>query len=203
MIKNIIFDFGNVLLEWNEDKIASNYANNKEEKEILKKVIFKSNNWFKLDDGTLDYKQAIKLFKEDLPTNLSIKVEEIMNTWYKNMPINQEISELIKKLKENNYKVYALSNTHIPVYEYIKNLEVGKYIDGFLISAIEKMMKPDEKIYYRLFEKFELAPKDCFFIDDSEKNILASRKCGMDGHVFDINNFEKLTNELKKKNILV
>ena len=203
MIKNIIFDFGNVLLEWNEDKIASNYANNKEEKEILKKVIFKSNNWFKLDDGTLDYKQAIKLFKEDLPTNLSIKVEEIMNTWYKNMPINQEISELIKKLKENNYKVYALSNTHIPVYEYIKNLEVGKYIDGFLISAIEKMMKPDEKIYYRLFEKFELAPKDCFFIDDSEKNILASRKCGMEGHVFDMNNFEKLTNELKKKNILV
>ena len=203
MIKNIIFDFGNVLLEWNEDKIASNYSNNKEEKEILKKVIFKSNNWFKLDDGTLDYKQAIKLFKEDLPTNLSIKVEEIMNTWYKNMPINQEISELIKKLKENNYKVYALSNTHIPVYEYIKNLEVGKYIDGFLISAIEKMMKPDEKIYYRLFEKFELAPKDCFFIDDSEKNILASRKCGMEGHVFDMNNFEKLTNELKKKNILV
>lgn len=203
MIKNIIFDFGNVLLEWNEDKIASNYANNKEEKEILKKVIFKSNNWFKLDDGTLDYKQAIKLFKEDLPTNLSIKVEEIMNTWYKNMSINQEISELIKKLKENNYKVYALSNTHIPVYEYIKNLEVGKYFDGFLISAIEKMMKPDEKIYYRLFEKFELAPKDCFFIDDSEKNILASRKCGMEGHVFDMNNFEKLTNELKKKNILV
>lgn len=203
MIKNIIFDFGNVLLEWNEDKIASNYANNKKEQKILKKVIFKSNNWFKLDYGTLDYKQSIKLFKEDLPTNLSIKVEEIMNTWYKNMPINQEISELIKKLKENNYKVYALSNTHIPVYEYIKNSEVGKYFDGFLISAIEKMMKPDEKIYYRLFEKFELAPKDCFFIDDSEKNILASRKCGMEGHVFDMNNFEKLTNELKKKNILV
>lgn len=142
MIKNIIFDFGNVLLEWNEDKIASNYANNKEEKEILKKVILKSNNWFKLDDGTLDYKQAIKLFKEDLPTNLSIKVEEIMNTWYKNMPINQEISELIKKLKENNYKVYALSNTHIPVYEYIKNSEVGKYFDG-----IEQIYKDDILIY--------------------------------------------------------
>ena len=203
MIRNIIFDFGNVLLEWNEDKIASNYANNKEEQEILKKVIFKSNNWFKLDDGTLDYKQAIKSFKEDLPTNLSIKVEEIMNTWYKNMPINQEISELIKKLKENNYKVYALSNTHIPVYEYIKNSEVGKYFDGFLISAIEKMMKPNEEIYHRLFEKFELIPQECFFIDDSEKNILASRKCGMEGHVFDMNNFEKLTNELKKKNILV
>ena len=117
--------------------------------------------------------------------------------------LNQEISKLIKVLKENNYKIYALSNTHVPVYEYIKNSEIGKYFDGFLISAIEKMMKPNEEIYYRLFEKFELVPEECFFIDDSERSISTSRKCGMEGHIFDINNFEKLTNELKKKNILV
>ena len=203
MIKNIIFDFGNVLLEWNEDKVASNYSNNKEEQEILKKVIFKSNDWLKLDDGTIDYKQAITLFKENLPTNLSVKVEEIMSTWYKKMQINQEICNLIRELKENNYKIYALSNTHVPVYEYIKNSEIGKYFDGFLISAIEKMMKPNEEIYYRLFEKFELVPQECFFIDDSEKNIVTAKKCGMEGHIFDINNFEKLTDELKKKNILV
>lgn len=203
MIKNIIFDFGNVLLEWNEDKIASNYSNNKEEQEILKKVIFKSNEWIKLDDGTMEYKQVIELFKENLPTNLRAKAEEIMSTWYTTMPINQQICDLIKELKEKNYKVYALSNTHVPVYEYVKGLEIGKYFDGFLISAIEKMMKPNEEIYYRLFEKFELVPEECFFIDDSERNISVSRKCGMEGHIFDINNIEKLTNELKKKNILV
>ena len=203
MIKNIVFDFGNVILEWNEDKVVSNYSNNKEEKELFKKVIFNSENWIKLDDGTLDYKQATELFKENLPTNLSDKVEEIMSTWYKIMPINPEISNLIKKLKEYNYKIYALSNTNVLVYEYIKNSEIGKYFDGFLISAIEKMMKPNEEIYYRLFEKFELVPEECFFIDDSEKNILASRKCGMEGHIFDINNFEELTNDLKKRNILV
>ena len=116
MIKNIIFDFGNVLLEWNEDKVVSNYSNNKDEQEILKKVIFKSNDWLKLDDGTMNYKQAITLFKENLPTNLSVRVEEIMSTWYKTMQINQEICNLIKELKENNYKIYALSNTHVPVY---------------------------------------------------------------------------------------
>ena len=203
MIKNIIFDFGNVLLEWNEDKVVSNYSNNKDEQEILKKVIFKSNDWLKLDDGTMNYKQAITLFKENLPTNLSVRVEEIMSTWYKTMQINQEICNLIKELKENNYKIYALSNTHVPVYKYVKNSEIGKYFDGFLISAIEKMMKPNEEIYHRLFEKFELIPQESFFIDDSEKNIVASRKCGMEGHIFDINDFQKLTDELKKKNILI
>lgn len=203
MIKNVIFDFGNVLLEWDEDKIASNYSTNKEEQEILKEVIFMSDEWVKLNDGSINCQDAILIFKEKLPTNLKNRVEEIMNEWYKTMPINQEICNLIMELKKNNYKVYALSNTLISVYEYVKNLEIGKYFDGFLISAVEKMMKPNEEIYYRLFEKFELVPEECFFIDDSEKNIEASRKCGMEGHIFNIKDFQKLIEELNKNNISV
>ncbi len=203
MIENIIFDFGNVLFEWNQDEIVTNYSNNKEEQEILKNVIFKSDEWFKLDDGSMEYQEIIPLFKEKLPTNLKNKVEEIMRTWYTKMPINQEICDLIKELKENNYKIYALSNTHIPVYEYVKKLEIGKYFDGFLISAVEKMMKPNEEIYYRLFEKFDLVPQECFFIDDSEKNILASRKCGMEGYIFNIKDFQKLKDKLINDNILI
>ncbi len=202
MIKNIIFDFGNVLFEWNQDEIVKNFTKNEQEQEILKKVIFKSEEWFKLDDGSMEYQEIIPLFKEKLPINLKSKVEEIMGTWYTKMPINQEICNLIKELKENNYKVYALSNTHVPVYEYVKKLEIGKYFDGFLISAVEKMMKPNEEIYYRLFEKFNLIPQECFFIDDSEENILVSRKCGMKGHIFNINDFEKLKEELRNNDIL-
>ena len=202
MIKNIIFDFGNVLFEWNQDEIVKNFTKNKQEQEILKKVIFKSEEWFKLDDGSMEYQEIIPLFKEKLPINLKSKVEEIMGTWYTKMPINQEICNLIKELKENDYKVYALSNTHVPVYEYVKKLEIGKYFDGFLISAVEKMMKPNEEIYYRLFEKFNLVPQECFFIDDSEENILVSRKCGMEGHIFKINDFEKLKEELRNNDIL-
>ena len=61
----------------------------------------------------------------------------------------------------------------------MKRSEVGGYFGGFVISAVEKMMKPDEKIFGRLFGKFSLNPRECFFVDDTEKNILAGRKCGM------------------------
>ena len=201
MIKNIIFDFGNVLVEWNEDKIVANYSDNKEEQEILKKVIFKSKEWLKLDDGSMSCQEAIPLFKEKLPENLKDSIEEIMQ-WYTKMPINKEICDLIKILKEKNYKIYALSNTNISLYEFIKKSEIGKYFDGFLISSIEKMMKPNEEIYYRLFEKFELIPQECFFIDDIEKNIQVAKKCGMEGYIFDMNNFGKLSDELKRRRIL-
>ena len=79
---------------------------------------------------------------------------------------------MIKSLKQSfrrnkgNNKIYALSNMHVPVYEYVQSLEIGKYFDGFLTSAIEKMMKPNEEIYYRLFQKFKLVSQECFFIDD-------------------------------------
>lgn len=105
MIRNIIFDFGNVILEWNEEKLVTIFSDEKEEQEILKNVIFKSKEWFKLDEGTLDYNTAITIFEEKLPANLKDKVKEIMNTWYKCRPINQEIANLIKQLKKNGYKI--------------------------------------------------------------------------------------------------
>lgn len=137
MIKNVIFDFGNVIGEWNEDKIAANYAENNEEKEILKKVIFKSDEWLKLDSGVLTYQEAIPTFKEKLPDNLKEKVEEIMSTWREKMSINKDICGLIKN----------------------------------------------------------------FFVDDHEKNIISSRKCGMDGHIFNMNDFQSLLDDMKKNGV--
>lgn len=201
MIKNIVFDFGNVLFKWNEEEIIKKFSDNPEEQQVLENVIFRSKEWIQLDEGLLDYDSAIKIFENSIPTNLNINVKNIMNTWYYKMPINSEICELIKKLKNNGYKIYGLSNTHICVYEYIKKLEIGKYFDGFIISAIEKKMKPNDSIYRRLFEKYDLKPSECFFIDDSEKNIIASRNLGMEGHIFDINKFDKLEEEFCKNNI--
>ena len=202
MIKNIIFDFGNVLVGWNEEKIVEKFSGKKEEQELLKKIIFKSDEWFMLDEGLLNYDDAIKIFKEKLPSNLKLKVDNIMQTWYTYMPINNQITNLIKDLKQKGYKIYGLSNTHIPVYEYIKNSDIGKYFDGFVISAIEKMMKPNKEIYFRLFEKFNLIPKECYFIDDSEKNINVAIDCGMNGYVSDAKKFDGLTDNLIKNEII-
>lgn len=196
MIKNFIFDFGNVLLGWNEQKIVENFTSDKEEQTKLLEIIFKSKEWFMLDEGIIDYSTAIEIFKNKMPDSLKVKVENIMTSWYTFMPINEQIVELIKRLKKNEYGIYALSNTHIPVYEYVKKQEVGKYFDGFIISAIEHEMKPNKEIYNRLFKKFNLVPEECFFIDDSKANIQTGKELGMQGYVFD--NIDELNKELNK-----
>lgn len=189
-IKSFVFDFGNVLFGWDIDDIVKHYADNEKDRLELKEIIFQSNEWSMLDNGTLNYNEAKEIFKNKISKHLEGKLDEILNSWYEQMPINYQICDLIKRLKRNNYKVYALSNTHIQVYEYVKKLDIGKYFDGFIISAIEKMMKPNKNIYNRLYEKYELIPEECLFIDDSEKNILSAEECGMHGYVFDINNMK-------------
>lgn len=58
--------------------------------------------------------------------------------------------------------------------------------------AVEKLMKPDEEIFHRLFQKFSLKPAECFFVDDMEENVLAGKKCGMEGFVFGSDRVEEL-----------
>ena len=70
MIKNIVFDFGNVLLGWNEDEIVGYFSDDIKEREILRDVIFKSKEWAGLDDGSLTYEEAKIVFKEKMPKGL-------------------------------------------------------------------------------------------------------------------------------------
>lgn len=196
MIKNIVFDFGNVVINWDIDSILGKYGINSAESQKLKEIIFESEEWLQLDEGTLNAEQAEKIFRDNAPDHLKTQVSKIMNTWFEKIEFNKEICDLIKKLKRDGYRVYGLSNTNIQFYNYIMKSDIGMYFDGFVISAVEKMMKPDKEIFERLFEKFSLNPRECFFIDDTEKNIAAGRECGMNGFVFDIGHYRELEKEL-------
>ena len=74
-----------------------------------------------------------------------------------------------------------------------------KNIDGWVVSYEYKLVKPDEEFFKVLFNKFNLNPEECFFVDDKEKNINAGKKLGMNGHVLDYENngVNKLIDDLK------
>ena len=190
MIKNFVFDFGNVLFGWDIDYLVNHYSDNENDKAEIKREIFQAPEWAMLDKGTITYSEAKEILKKRISKHLEFKVDEVLDTWFKYMPINEEICNLIKKLKANNFKVYALSNTHITVYDYVQELEIGKYFDGIIVSAVEKMMKPNKDIYERLLEKYNLVADECLFIDDSEKNIIGAETCGLHGYIFDYNNMK-------------
>ena len=170
MIKNIIFDLGNVIINYDQDKIINNFTIDEDEKIFIKETIFKSPEWKLLDLGQITNNAAI----EEIQKRNDIKYNKLINIflheWYKTQPINEDVVEIAKKLKERNYNIYVLSNMAKETYEYFKNIDFFKVCNGIVISSHENVKKPDERIFNILLTRYKLNPKECLFIDDDDTN---------------------------------
>ena len=96
MIRNVVVDFGNVLVKWDVDAILGKYTFDKEDAETLKTVIFESKEWLQMDEGTLSAVQAVGIFEDRVPERLKGKAAELMRTWFEKVEFNQKVCELIK-----------------------------------------------------------------------------------------------------------
>ncbi len=179
MIKNIIFDLGNVLLNFKPEKFLLRYT--KDEKYIksfISKVI-RDKVWFKLDRGTISLENAKKKFMEKYPEDTNF-LKTFFTEWMEMLTPIEENVEILYELKSNHYKIYILSNFILEAYEYIKpKYEFISIFDGKIISGKEKLIKPEPEIYQKLIEKYELVPEDCVFIDDIRTFLLYPRRIKM------------------------
>ena len=196
MIKNIVFDVGNVIWKGNSKSIANYIKIDNEEDTAIISTFFEGFRMMDLDEETVE--EHYEKWKYNNKINNDKYKDQLVN-YYKNREFNSGIINLINKLKENNYKVYVLSNNNKSAINYLKKCEEVKNIDGWVVSYEYKLVKPDEEFFKVLFNKFNLNPEECFFVDDKEKNINAGKKLGMNGHVLDYENngVNKLIDDLK------
>lgn len=198
MIKNVIFDIGNTLLSFDELSFLTSRYSNKAVVEALRKTMFQSPEWNMLDCGILSISEALQIFYSKQP-QLKQEISDTMRDWLGSLvPINESI-KLLRELKSKNYKIYFLSNFYEEGFYYMKNkFPILNESDGYLISYQVKLMKPNIKIYKMFLEKFDLKPKECFFLDDLEENLEGARKVGIQGMVFEDAN--KVWNYIEKVN---
>ncbi|MBS5038486.1 MAG: HAD family phosphatase [Fusobacterium sp.] len=199
MIKNIIFDLGNVLIRFKPEEFINKNIK-KEYREKFFNVIFKGQEWADLDRGILEYSDAVKIFSEKIP-ECSSEIKKLFDNYILDVlePIEKNI-EIMKSLK-GKYKLFVLSNFHYPAFDYIfKNWEFFKYFDGKVVSGHCKLLKPEKKIYELLCLTYSLKPNECVFIDDTKANIKAAEEFGINGiHLTDINILEE---KLKENNLI-
>ena len=195
MIKNIVFDLGNVILKGSPNIVLEQIKIDKKQYESIKNDFF--NDWKSLDLGGSTLREQLEKCKFDF--EIDSEIEEKLLHYYKYRPFNVEILELIKELKNKGYKIYILSNNNKEAEKYLLEIPDFKAFDGWIFSCDYQIMKPDPKIYNILFETYNLKPEECFFIDDSRKNIETGNKLGMAGFVLDCehNGIAELRKELK------
>ena len=192
MIRNIIFDLGNVIINYNQEQIINNFTKKEEEIKYIYDEIFHAPEWELMDLGNITNNQVIEVINKRNEFKYQKLTDVFLHEWYKKQEINRDIVEIAKKLKRNGYKLFVLSNMANLTYEYFKNDEFFCLCTGIVISAHEHVKKPDEKVYRLLLERYNLNAEECLFIDDDDsgKNYKTANKIGIKGRRIIPNNAE-------------
>lgn len=205
MIKNIIFDLGNIIINYNQEIIINSFTKNKTQHDYIIEQIFKSPEWQMMDLGIITNQEAAKSINERNDFKYKELTDNFLDNWYKVQIINKDVVELAKKLYRKGYKLYVLSNMANLTFEYFKNDEFFKLCDGIIISAHEHIKKPDKKVFEILVNRYNLKPKECIFIDDDDtgKSYNTANEMGILGRVVLPNNVDDIEKMLLDYGIVI
>ena len=184
MIKNIIFDFGGVLLDWNPHYLYDPYFGDVEKAEWFLTNIC-TYPWNAQHDagkpvaeGTAEliaqypeWEKEIRMYYDEFEKMLSGQIADM--------------EEYIKELKGRGFRIYGLSNWSVETFAMIRpKYPILDLMEDMVISGKEKVMKPDAKIYQIALSRFDIKPEESVFIDDNVNNIIGCEAAGIHGVVF-------------------
>jgi HAD superfamily hydrolase (TIGR01509 family) len=179
MIKNIVFDLGNVLISFKPADYLEKRGFTEKCKNIIIKDIFTSPEWKLLDNGDISTIEAIKKISE----RSSLKTDEIASVFNLRTKIMYPIiknTKLLPELKKRGFNLYFLSNFPSDIFdEVFKEFDFFRFFNGGIISSKVKFSKPDIRIFETLLNKFSLVAEECLFIDDIDINSRAAFSVGM------------------------
>lgn len=180
MIKNIIFDLGNVLVNVEYERFINKVLASGVTEERYKDF-FKGANYRLLgyESGEITTEQFAQRCIDGLSLKMSIsEFSESFNDMFSEI---NEMSSLVKELAESGkYGLYLLSNTSPLHFEYIKeNYSYVNLLHKFALSYELKALKPDDEIYERTISHLSIDPEESLFIDDLPENCEAAKKFGI------------------------
>ena len=185
MIDTVVFDMGQVLIHWNADMFLDRYDLTGEDRALLKRDLFATVEWVRLDRGSITEEEALEIFRARLPEHLHRAAEDIVCCWWVPPLTPMEgMEELIRELDRNGYGIYVLSNAGLPLRRYWPRLPGADCFRGVLVSAEEKLLKPQREIYETLLTRYGLKAGSCVFIDDLPANCEGAVNAGMHGCIF-------------------
>ena len=194
MFKNVVFDFGGVLLDWNPHYLYDPYFGDVEKAEWFLTHICtyewnaQHDNGKPIAEGTAE---LIALHPE-WGKEIRMYYDEFMKMMGGQIP---GMEELVKKLKANGLRVFGLSNWSVETFALVRPVyPVLDLMEDMVISGVEKVMKPDHRIFELALDRFGIKAEETVFIDDNPNNVKAANELGIHGILF--HSREQLEKEL-------
>ncbi len=191
MIRNIIFDMGNVLLSYDPEICLRHFVEQEADRALIRRELFQGPEWIEGDLGHISDAERFEGVSRRIPGRLHRELRECVDQWHMCMQPVPGAREFCRYVKEKGYRIYVLSNASNSFYQYFPRFAPLDYFDGVVVSCDIHIIKPDIRIYRYLLDRFELLPEESFFIDDVAENVEGAEKAGISGEVFH-GDFEKI-----------
>ena len=185
MIKNVVFDFGQVLVRFDPAYIVAQHTTDPVVAKALLDVVFDLSYWNKLDAGEVTDEEAIAHFRRHLPPELCELGERVFRSWVDHLPPLSRMWELVAELKARGVPLFLLSNISISFAARAGEFPVLALFDRCVFSGPCHMAKPDPQIFRHLLSVCDIKAEETLFIDDSAKNIAGAESVGIRGYLFD------------------
>ena len=184
MIKNIIFDYGGVLLDWNPHYLYDPYFGDQDKAEWFLQNICTYEWNAQHDNGKPIAEGTAELIAQypEWEKEIRLYYDEFMKMMGGQIP---GMEELIKDLKSKGYRIFGLSNWSVETFALVRPVyPVLDLMEDMVISGVEKVMKPDHRIFELALKRFGIKASETVFIDDNPRNVQAACEVGIQGVLF-------------------
>lgn len=185
MIKNIIFDFGGVLINWNPHNLYDGYFGDVEKAQWFIDNIC-TFEWNAQMDKGMSFAEGVAQLVAKFP-EWEKEIRIYQSRWHE-MVTSQVpgMEELLIDLKTNGYPIYGLTNwSDETMQEEFRRWPIFRLVEDMVVSGRERLLKPDPALYNCLLSRFGLKADDSVFVDDNLRNVEAANRLGIHGIHFE------------------
>ncbi len=168
MIKNAVFDLGNVVISFDKPRIAAAFADGAEERRFLIDKCLGSPEWSMLDLGEITAEEAARRITLREGGRFRALTSRFFADWYRADLTNADVLALAAGLKAKGYRTFVLSNMQTAAADYFGSIGDFEPFDGVVISGYEHIKKPDPEIFRLLCRRYGIVPSETLFIDDDD-----------------------------------
>lgn len=196
-MKNLIFDFGAVLVDWDPHHLYDAYFGSGEKATWFLKNICTS-EWNAQMDAGKPFREGVEELSA-LHPEYAREIELYFTRWIDMMGEQVEgMYDLLRDCKAKGHPLYGLTNWSAETFCQVRDVyPIFKLMDGIVVSGEEHCAKPSPKIYRILLDRYQLNPSDCVFIDDRQANLDGAKALGIEGILF--TNAAELRQKLQEK----
>ncbi len=178
-IKNVVFDAGGVLLEWDPPRVIAQMYPDPQVQAQIREFMFEHPDWHEYDRGTINAANAANHFSK-LSGRSPEEVNALLRATAESLrPIDGTI-RLLEQLAAARIDLYLLSNMPVSTFEILSRRHAFfAHFKHLVISGAILMLKPEPAIYKHLVDTTGIVPGESVFIDDLTRNVVAARECGL------------------------